>query len=120
MGRIAGLRRAFRLALQRMRWMRLAVALGGRGHVHQHAARLDLHRKGRDAIFLKARLAEAARAMEFPVMPRADEVIAVERALAERSAGVIADIRDRPETPVLERNRERQTPREHPLHRETR
>ena len=48
--------------------------------IDQHAAALDFDRKGRNAILLEARFADAAHAVELPVMPRADDVIAVETA----------------------------------------
>ena len=62
------------LRAERMRRVRLAAALRRGRDVDQHAAALDLHRKSRNAIFLEARLAVPAAAMEFPVMPRADDV----------------------------------------------
>ncbi len=99
--------RALRLAGQRMRLMRQLVALGGVGNVDEHVAFFDLHRKRGYAIFLVARLALAGDAVEFPVVPRTNDVVAVEAAFAERPADVIAGMRHRAELPVLERERDR-------------
>jgi hypothetical protein len=43
--------------------------------------------------------------MELPTVPRTNDVIAVETALAERSTDVVADIRHRAKSPILERDR---------------
>ena len=85
--------------------------LAGGGEVDQHAAVLDFHRIGRHAVFLEAGLAQAAAAVEFPVVPGADDVIAVEPAVAERSADMIAGVGDRAELSVLDGDGQR------PVHR---
>ena len=86
--------------------VRLSRALGRRRDVDQDAAVLDLHRVGGNRVLLEARLALAGAAVEFPVVPGADDVVAVEPALAERAADVVAGVRHRAELPVLERQRE--------------
>ena len=40
--------------------------------------------------------------MELPAVPRADDVVAVERAFAQRPAGMVAHVRDRPELAVVQ------------------
>ena len=82
------------------------VRLVAAGDVDQHAAVLDLDRIGGHAVFLEAGLAHAGAAVEFPVVPGTDDVVAVEPAFAERAADVIAGVRHRAERPVLERDRE--------------
>ena len=47
---------------------------------------------GGNAIIFEAGFAHAAGPVKFPVMPRADNVLAVQVASAKRSAGVIASI----------------------------
>ena len=86
--RIVGLLRAFRAG----------------GEIDQNAATLDFHRVGGDRVLFEAGLAETRAAMEFPVVPRAVDVIAVEAAFAERSADVVASVGDDAEFAVLERH----------------
>ena len=60
----------------------------------------------RDVILFRARLSVSGRAVKFPVVPGADDVIAVEGAFAERPRQMIADSGDGAEGAVLIRNRE--------------
>ena len=99
-------RRPLDLARQRMRFVRRLVALAAGVKVDQDAAVLDLDRIGRNAVFLETGLAQAAAAVEFPIVPGADDIVAVQPAVAERSADVVAGIRNRAEFSILERYRE--------------
>ena len=72
--------------------MRRALPLGRAFEIDEHPAVLDLDRKGRHPVSLEARLAEPGHAMEFPLMPRADDVVAVEMTLAQGTADMIAVI----------------------------
>src|SRR6185437_10648314 len=98
-------RRALYLARQGVRRVRLPTALGGGDDVDQHAAILDLHGVGGNAVFLETGFAQAGAAVKFPIVPRADDVIAVEAAVAERAADMVAGIRDHAEFAVLVRYR---------------
>jgi hypothetical protein len=94
-------------ARQRMRWVRQLVARRRGLAVHQHAAVLDLDVVPRHAVGLVAGLALAGRAVELPIVPRADHVVAVERAVAERAADVVAGTRDRAELAITAGERDR-------------
>ena len=48
----------------------------------------------RHRIAIEPRLPQPRSPMVFPVVPRADEVFAVEAAVSERTAGVVADPRE--------------------------
>ncbi len=98
--------RALDLARKRMRIVRRLGALGGGGDVDEQAAVLDLDRIRGNAVGLETGFAEAAAAVEFPVVPGADDVVAVESAFAERAADVVADVRHHAERAVLERYRQ--------------
>src|SRR5579864_7833097 len=100
-----------------MRRMRQAAALRARSEIDEHATALDLHRPGRNAILLVAGLTGAGRAVKFPVMPRADEVVAIEEAFAEWPAGVIAHIRNGAKHPFLEGQGHHDFPRDDRLER---
>jgi hypothetical protein len=52
----------------------------------------DFDLVGRNTIILEPRFAFAAASMKFPVMPGADNVLAIEPALAQWSACVIARV----------------------------
>ena len=104
-GQAQAARQAFHLARQRMRIVRLLVAPAGRRDVDQDPSIFDSHRKRRDAILFEAGFALAGAAVEFPTMPRANDVIAIEAALAERTADMIADIGNRAELAILEGDR---------------
>src|SRR5450631_454749 len=86
--------------------VRCPLALAAGIHIDQQAAVLDLDRIGGNAIVLEAGLTQAVAAVEFPVVPGADDIIAVESAVAERSADMVAGIRDRAELPILARYRQ--------------
>jgi hypothetical protein len=60
-----------------------------------------------DPVFLEPGLAFSGDPVEFPPVPRADEVIAVEAALAERASDVVADPGDHPEGAADVADRER-------------
>src|SRR5205807_5662019 len=59
----------------------------------------------RYAIVFESRLALAGARVKLPVVPRADDVIAVEPSVAERTADVIADAGDDAELTVEVRDR---------------
>src|SRR6516225_9752087 len=99
-------RRTFGLARERMRLVRRFGALRRRREVNEHAAALDLHRERRHAILFESRLADAGAAVELPTVPGTSDVIAVETAVAERPADVVADIRHCAELSILERDRD--------------
>ena len=50
----------------------------------------------------EARLADAGAAMKLPVMPGADDIVAVQPALAKRPADMVAHIGNRAELSVLD------------------
>ena len=79
-------------------WQVVAPVDGFR--VEQHSPVLDLQRVLRNAIGFEARLAIAAAAVELVVMPWADHVLAIECAIAQRAADVIADPGNRAELAV--------------------
>jgi hypothetical protein len=60
----------------------------------------DAHVVARHGVFLVSRLAKPGAIMVFPVMPRADQVVAVEAPLSERATGVVADTGERTEVAV--------------------
>jgi hypothetical protein len=84
-------------------------AVGGtprrRRDADEYAAAFDLHRERRHAILFESRLTDAGTTVELPTVPRTNDVIAVETALAKRSTDVVADIRHRAELSILERDR---------------
>src|SRR5215475_15232171 len=82
-------------ALKRMRRVRAFVTPGWRCDVNEDTPAIDPHREGGNAVLLEARLAQAGAAMEFPAMPRADDVILIKPAVAQRAADVIAGVRHR-------------------------
>jgi hypothetical protein len=83
--------------------VRALRALASGGKVDENTAVLDLHRVGGNAVLLETWLAYAAAAVKFPIMPGADDVFALKAALAKWPAGVVANIRNRAEFPILER-----------------
>jgi hypothetical protein len=85
-----------------MRLVRSPGALAAAGKIDENAAILDLHWIGRNAVLLETGLACTAAAMKFPIMPGADEVFAIQPALAERPADMVAHIRNRAECPILD------------------
>src|SRR6185503_3120964 len=100
--------RAHRLARQRMHLVRQPPALRRRRQLDVKATVTNLDAMAGDAVVLVAGLAGAARAVEAPVVPRADDVLALERALAERPADVVTDAGDGAEAAVAIRQREAQ------------
>src|SRR5262249_19673610 len=101
-----GSRVSLDLALQRMRVVRQLGPRCSRGEVHEHATALHLQAVRRNRVGLEARLAEPRSRVELPVMPRTDNVLAVQRSLAERAGGVIADSRDGAESSARARDRD--------------
>ena len=99
-------RRTHRFARERMRRVGFAPAFCRRRGVDQHAAALDPDLVHGHPVFLEAGLAYTGAAMEFPVVPGADYVVAFEAALAERAADVVAGTRYRAETAVLVHQRD--------------
>ena len=65
-----------------MRRMRRLQARRGRAHPHQHTALLHFHLVTRHGVRFGTGLADSPEAMELPMVPRADHVIAVQPALA--------------------------------------
>jgi hypothetical protein len=53
----------------------VTIATGAK--VYKQAAALNLHGISGDAILFEARLANAATAVKFPIVPGADDVIAI-------------------------------------------
>jgi hypothetical protein len=85
-----------------MRVVRLLVPLGRIGDVDEHATAFDLERERGNLVVLESGFAFAGDAVEFPLMPGAHDVIAVEGAVAERSADMIAGVRNGAEFSVAE------------------
>ena len=83
-----------------MRLVRFTIAFGCTGNIDQDTAALDLHGKGGNAVVFEAWFAEAGTAVEFPIVPGADDVFAVEPAIAERPADMVAGICYDAECPV--------------------
>src|SRR5580704_15992950 len=83
--------------------MRAFPASRRRRHVDQDAAAFDAGRKGGDLVRLEPGLAEAGAAMEFPSVPRTDDVILIEMAVAKRPADMIARIRQRTPDSIAKR-----------------
>src|SRR5262249_15910842 len=74
--------------------------------VDEHAAALNLDRECRHAILFEPGFADARAAIELPTMPGTSDIIAVESAVAERPADVVADVRHCAELSILERDRD--------------
>ena len=83
-----------------MRRVRLARARRARVQVDVDATVLDPRRVDGNRVLLEAGLAQAGLPVELPVVPRADHVVAVELALAERAADVVAHSGDGAELAV--------------------
>jgi hypothetical protein len=89
--------------------VRLVRLLGppcGRSHIDEDTPVLYFHRICGDGILLEAWLALAGTAVEFPVVPGADDVVAVEPAVTKRSADVIAGVGHDAELAILVRERQ--------------
>jgi hypothetical protein len=89
-----------------MRRVRLAIALRDGLGTDQQAPGFLLERIARDSVILEPGLAFARREMEFPVVPGAGEVFALERSFAERTADVVADAAHGTEPAVHEGQRD--------------
>ncbi len=72
--------------------MRLLLTLAGSFEIYKYAAVLDLDRISGNAILFETRFAKSAATMKFPVMPGADDVIAVQPTITERSADMVARV----------------------------
>ena len=97
--------RTFRFARERMRSVRRFGTPRRRRDVDEYAGAFDLHREGRHTILFESRLPDAGATMELPTVPRTNDVIAVETAVAERPTDVVADVRHRAKLSILERDR---------------
>ena len=98
------------LALNRSRqWMGcvrfLPARCGGRGP-HQHSAVLNFYFVARHGVILEPRLTAASDAMELPVVPWTDDIIAIQPTLTQRSTGVVTDAGDDAEHAIAMGNRE--------------
>ena len=74
--------------------------------IYDDAAVLNLYRICWNAILFEARLTNPATSMKFPIVPRADDIIAVEPTLAKRASDMVASIRNRAEFSIFERYRD--------------
>ena len=74
--------------------------------IYDDAAVLHLYRICGDAILFEARLTNPATSMKFPIVPRADDIIAIEATLAERASDMVASIGNRAEFSIFERYRD--------------
>ena len=106
-----------RLARERVRIVRQAAALRDGSCRDEHPAVLDLDRVRGHAVGLVARLALAGPPVELVVVPRAGDEVSLERALAERTADVVADAGDGAELAVAVRERDALRAGAHFLHR---
>lgn len=96
---------------------RLSRSPGGRHTLDEHPAVLDTNLLHWDAVRFEAGLALLGPAVEFPIVPGAHHIVAVERAFTERPADVVADARDRAEFTVLEYQRDPAATQQHLLQR---
>jgi hypothetical protein len=87
-----------------MTLMRQLVASRHRFFADQQAAILDLVAVAGNVVRFEARLASTSEAMEFPVVPRADHVIADDVALAQWASNVIAYPGDDADLPAAARD----------------
>ena len=74
--------------------------------IYDDAAVLNLYRLCWNAILFEARLTNPATSMEFPIVPGADDIIALEPTLAKRASDMVASIRNRAEFSIFERYRD--------------
>src|SRR5437762_3904774 len=91
---------------ERMRRVRLLVALRRALEIGEETSVLDLEFESRHAVVFESRLAGSFDAIEFPVVPWTDDEVAVDASVAERTADVIASTADYAELAVHERHRE--------------
>ena len=80
--------------------MRFLVALRRALEIDEQSSVLDARLITRHAIVFESRLALAGARVKLPVVPRTDDVIAVESSVAERTTDVIADAGDDAELTV--------------------
>jgi hypothetical protein len=74
--------------------------------IDENAPILDFHGIGRNAILLEAGLADSRATMEFPIVPGTDDIFAVQPALAQRAADMVAGVGNYPDFRIPERNGE--------------
>ena len=77
--------------------MWLLLARRCRRHPHEQATIFHLHFVAGHGVILRAGLAATGDAIEFPVVPGAHHILAIQFALTERAAGVIAHAGDNAE-----------------------
>jgi hypothetical protein len=70
--------------------MRFFLPLAGGVKIYKDAAALDPHRICRDTILFETKLADSTAPVKFPIMPRTDDIIAIQPALAKWAANVVA------------------------------
>ena len=97
-----------------------AVAPRDRLLEHEEPAGLDLELEPRHAVRLEAGLPFPRDAMKFPMVPRANDVVAIERAVSERTARMVAGAVDRSERAADARERDPRSTHEHLLERRPR
>jgi hypothetical protein len=86
--------------------MRFLAARRLRFQLHIEMTALFLHGMTRHGVFFVSGFAQTGAAVEFPVMPRTNDIFPVKLSLSQRAAGVITNARDRAEFSVLPGNRE--------------
>ncbi len=84
-----------------MRLVGLLVARRRGFEIHEDAAVLHPHVVAGDAILLETGFTRPLDPVKLPVVPRANDEIAVEPALAERAPRMVADARKRPELAIF-------------------
>lgn len=80
--------------------MRLLRALGVRLGIDLNPALAHANFVRRNGVFFIASLSLAFDAMKLPLMPRAHDILGVERALTKGTASVIADAADGAKDPI--------------------
>jgi hypothetical protein len=103
-----------------MRFVRLSATFRAWNALNKHAAVLDAHVVGWNAIVFVPRLALSCPAVELPVMPRTNDVITAELAFAKRPPNVIADAGDRAKLAITVSQCNPGAPDDHLLHRSLR
>src|SRR5262249_44347426 len=73
--------------------------------VDEHTAALDPYRKRGDTVLFETGFTEAGATMEFPAVPRTDDIVLIEAAIAQRPARMIAHIRHCAPCSIAERQR---------------
>ena len=72
--------------------MRLPVAFAASIEIYKNAPVRDLDGISGDAIVFETWLASPAAAVKFPIMPRADDIIAIQPAFSKRPTDLVARI----------------------------